>query len=243
MASDLRQTEDGKIIAKTVPFIGVRRQIAENLSESLSVCVPNFSFVRADVSKLTALRGKYKEKGLKIGYTDMMIKLCAPALAESPFLNASINGKKIELYESVNIAVGVSTEDDLLYAPVIRNVEKKSVLEVAAELKALAEKVRAKTITLEDMSGGTFTFSSTGAYEIDGSDAIIPQPQAAIMTVGNFKDEAVVDELKNIVVRPVVYLGFTVDHRVVQGIALCKFIEAYLKCLNDPESYLVLCNI
>lgn len=232
------KTEDRKIILKTVPFTGVRRTIASNLYESLYVGVPNFSFVRADMGALIKLREKYKMLGLKIGYTDMMIKLCAPALAKSPYLNSSINGKKIELYQSVNIAVGVSTEDDLLYAPVIRNVELKNVQEIAHELRNLAAKVRNKTITLEDMTGGTFTFSSTGAYEIDGSDAIIPAPQAAIMTVGNIKNEVVADEDKNISVRPQAYLGLTVDHRIVSGVPLCQFIEAYLACLKDPEPYL-----
>lgn len=238
MTDNLRQTEDGKIIAKTVPFTGVRRQIATNLHDSLYAGIPNFSFVRADVSALIELRKKYQEQGLKIGYTDMMIKLCAPALGESPYLNSSLNGKKIELYKSVNIAVGISTEDDLLYAPVIRNAEEKSVLQIAEELRTLSEKVRNKTISFEDMTGGTFTFSNTGAYEIDGSDAIIPAPQVAIMTVGNIKDEVVVDENKNIAIRPLTYLGFTVDHRVVSGVPLCKFIEAYLKCLKAPKAYL-----
>ena len=233
----LKTTEDGKIIAKTIPFSGVRKQIASNLYESLYVGVPNFSFVRADVSALVELRKEYKEKGIKIGYTDIMIKLLAPALAHSPYLNAAISGKKIELYKSVNIAVGVSTEDDLLYAPVIRNVEEKNVLEIAEELKMLSDKVRNKTITLDDLSGGTFTFSSTGVYEIDGSDAIIPAPQSAIITVGNIKDEVVVEN-KKIVIRPLTYLGFTVDHRVVQGVPLCKFIDAYLKCLKNPKPYL-----
>lgn len=238
MCETLQSTEDGKIIAKTVPFTGVRRQIASNLGESLSVTVPNFCFVRADVSALVSLRQKFKQQGLKVGYTDMMIKLCAPALAASPFLNAAINGKKIELYKSVNIAVGVSTDDDLLYAPVIRNVEQKSVIEISSELQQLAAKVRNKTIDFADLTGGTFTFSSTGTYEIDGSDAVIPAPQSAIITVGNIKDEVVVDEDKNIVVRPLTYLGITVDHRVVHGIPLCKFIEAYLDCLRNPEPHL-----
>lgn len=240
MGTELNITEDGKVILEEAPYTGVRRVIGNNFLEAVQDAATASSFIHVDVSKLIALREKYKSEGHKFSFTELYVKLAACAIEKSPFVNAARVGKRIQLYQSKNIAVAIGTPNDLLYAPVIHDVETKGLLEISGELNALIEKANQGMLALEDMQGATFTISNLGNSEVCYTSQILPKPQSCIMGVGRMKKEAVVDENDQIAVRPMAYISITVDHTVVMGSAAKAFYGGIVECLANPEAYLTL---
>jgi pyruvate dehydrogenase E2 component (dihydrolipoamide acetyltransferase) len=175
---------------------------------------------------------------MNVTISDMLIKVVAVALAENPILNSSIIDNQIVIYESINIGIGM-VGDDTLYAPVIKNVQNKSVFQISEETKKLAKKVKEGTICLEDTSGATFTLSNLGMLtDIEYVTPIITMPQSAMLLVGVTKKEAVVDENDNIVVRPMGTFSLTVDHTNIDAMPVANFMTAIKRLLKNPEDYL-----
>lgn len=231
-------TEDGKVILKKIPFTGVRRMMAQNLADSWHTCVSTTSFNRVDTSAVMALKDKLTQEGRKVSYTDIFIRLSALAIQQNPMVNVSINDKKLEVYKSVNIGVAVSTPDGMVMTPVIRDAETKSVFQISAELKALVQKIKDRTITQEEMTGGTVTISSLGMYEICGFVQVLVQPQSFILGFGSIKKEPVVLEDDTIGVRPMMYISDTTDHRAIHGETLMLFYRTFLAMFKEPEKYM-----
>lgn len=231
-------TEDGKVILKKLPFTGVRRMMAQNLSDSWHTCVSTTSFNRADMTAIQKLKADLAAQGCKVSYTDIFIRLTAVSIAENPMVNVSINGQKLEIYKNVNVGVAVSTPDGYVLVPVIKNAEQKSVFQISAELKELVKKVRANTITAEDMSGGTVTVSSLGMYQICGFVQVLIQPQSFILGFGSINMEPAVIEDGSIVARPMMYISDTTDHRAIHGETLMLFYKTFLNTFKEPEKYM-----
>lgn len=236
----LELSEDGKEILKKVPLSGLRKAIAVNMENSYKSITHTSSFVRADMSELLKLKDEFAKAGHKVSITAFMVKIAAIALQASPYMNASINGKYIELYKSINIAVGIATKDELLVAPVIRSVENKNVLEISTDLKDLVARTNEGKLQAEDFEGATFTISNLGMYEICGFTALVSAPQVGVLGIGSTKKEPVVDEDGNIVVRPMAYISTSKDHRVVLGIHSVTFYQKLLECIKKPSQYISL---
>lgn len=151
-------------------------------------------------------------------------------------INASIINNKIKIWEDINIAIAVSIEDGLI-APVIKNADQKSLVEISQSAKTLGQKAKERTLTLEEVKGGTFTISNVGAvgagWRFD--TVIINQPQSAILATGGITERAVVRD-RQIVIRPIITYSFTYDHRLVEGGGIVtRFINGLTRTLENPQ--------
>lgn len=231
-------TPDGKVIEKILPISGVRKVVAKHMEESLNRSPQLTGSVKADVSKLVALRARLKEEGQSYTYTELFVKLIVDAVLQEPVINSSRQENKIHLYSSVNVGVAVTNDQDFVLVPVIKNAQDKSLEEIGREVRALAEKVRGNTLTPEDMAGGTVTVSSMGMYDLDIFTPILNVPQGALVGLGRIRKEPMVDEDGAIVAREMMTINVTVDHAIIDGVPHARFLTKLVECFRDPEPHL-----
>lgn len=218
----------------------LRRAIASNMVTSWTTS-PRVTFTYAvDVTEMKALRARLKEpmkaKGIKITYNHILMKVVATALTEFPDLNASFKDNMLTHHKHVNMGLAVAKGDGLI-VPNVKSADTKSLAQIAQETEALIEATRDGKIAMEDMTGGTFTISSLGAFGVRNFSPIINQPELAILGVCDMVDTPVVFN-GEIVIRPMMNLCLTADHRVVDGVQACKFMQRIVELLENP--YLLL---
>jgi len=225
------------------PVTPLRQVIARRLSESWTTIPHVTQFGDADFTQLNALRKKfapaYEKKGVKLTLTPLVLKALVKALKEHPILNSSLDevASEIVIKEYFHIGIAVDTEQGLI-VPVIRDVDKKSVLELAKELEQLAQKARDRKVTAEELRGGTFTISNQGAIGGAHFTPIVNKPQVAILGLGRAAMKPVVRDGK-IVVRMMTPLGLSYDHRVVDGGEAARFIVDLVAALQDFKEEVV----
>jgi len=232
------EQSDNIRILKRVPFSGVRKVIAANLEKAKDI-VPTSSFIRVNTSGLARVREALAVQGHKVGYTPLFFKITAYALGQSPFMNASLVGSRLELYESVNIGMAVATGNGLLVVPVIRDVDRKNILEIAGDIKKTVKLANENQLQMEDFEGATFSISNLGMYHIDGFAPVVVPPQVAILGIGNIKQEPVVNSDGQIVAQPVAYISLNTDHRYVLGSHVMDFYQAFRGAMENPEPILM----
>jgi len=221
-----------------VPMSRLRQRIAERLVEAQHTAAILTTFNEADMSKIMEYREKYneifqKKYGIKLGFMSFFVKACVQALKEFPAVNAEIRDKSIvyKYYYDIGVAVGGPRG---LVVPVVRNADKLSFAEIELEIARLAQKVREGTITLEEMSGGTFTISNGGIYGSMMSTPILNPPQVGILGMHNIVKRAVVVN-DQIVIRPMMYLALSYDHRIIDGKEAVSFLVRVKECVENPE--------
>ena len=229
-------------VAEHLPLKGVRGVIAKRMAASAHTTAQVTLLMDVDATKFTALREKLKEEkeaawGFKPGYNDLLAKASACALRRFSYMNARLNGDVIEQLAQVNIGIAVDTERGL-YVPVIRNVDKKDLQTIGREFRQLVEQVRSGKVSLESLSGGTFTITNLGVYGVDGFTPVINLPEAAILGVGRIAPRAVVVG-GEIVVRQMMVLSLVFDHRLVDGAPAAQFLQ-YLKDLIETPNEVTL---
>jgi pyruvate dehydrogenase E2 component (dihydrolipoamide acetyltransferase) len=213
------------------------RITAERMAASWT-SAPHFYLVReARAAGLIEMRARLaaaveKRRGVRLTYTDLLVKLAAAVLADHPQINASWTGKTIRTNPeiAINLAVGVA---DGLVAPVIRQADRISLGEIAARRQELVERAAQRRLRPEDLEGGTFTITNLGMYNVDAFMAILNPPQAAILAVGRITDR-VVPENGQPVVRPTVILSLSCDHRVVDGVRAAQFLDDLINGIQEP---------
>ena len=211
---------------------GVRKTVAERLSFTARTAVPVIITMEADATNLVAM----KEKESHIGFTAFAVKAAAKALERHSAINSSIEGDVISTYSDINVAVAINTEQGLV-APVIQNANRKSVKEINMAIEQLSQKANSRTLGVEDMTGGTFTITNLGGYDVESFAPIINPPQCAILGLGRigFKPFAVGG---NVSAKPCTLLTLVFDHRIVDGVPAAKFLQDLKRYLEDPESLL-----
>jgi len=221
-----------------VPMNRLRQRIAERLVEAQHTAAILTTFNEADMSKIMEYREKYneifqKKYGIKLGFMSFFVKACVQALKEFPAVNAEIRDKNIvyKYYYDIGVAVGGPRG---LVVPVVRNADKLSFAEIELEIARLAQKVREGTITLEELSGGTFTISNGGIYGSMMSTPILNPPQVGILGMHNIVKRAVVVN-DQIVIRPMMYLALSYDHRIIDGKEAVSFLVRVKECVENPE--------
>ena len=229
-------------VAERLPLKGVRGVIAKRMAASAHTTAGVTLLMDVDATKLTALREKLKaekeaEWGFKPGYNDLLAKASACALRRFPNMNARLNGDVIEQLAQVNIGIAVDAERGL-YVPVIRDVDQKDLQTIGREFRQHVEQVRSGKISPEHLSGGTFTITNLGMYDVDGFTPVINLPEAAILGVGRIAPRAVVVDGK-IVVRQMLVLSLAFDHRLVDGAPAAQFLQ-YLKDLIEAPNEVTL---
>ncbi|MBW1880575.1 MAG: 2-oxo acid dehydrogenase subunit E2 [Deltaproteobacteria bacterium] len=226
-----------------VRLIGMRRRIAEQMAYSVHTAA-HFTYVEeVDGTKLVALREALKPKaaarGVNLSYIPFVMKACSVVFREFPNLNAVMDEEAFELVVKGDHNIGISTDTpDGLVVPVVKNVEQKSILHIAAELQALLERTRTGKASLDDLTGGTFTITSVGGIGGVLATPIIKVPEVAILGFNTIRDRAVVID-GEITIRKMFYLSPSFDHRIIDGALGARFTAALKAILEEPESLLL----
>ncbi len=212
-----------------IPLSGIRKAIASNTARSVQEIPHGWMMVEADVTDLVAYRDKIKsdfkqKEGFNLTYFSFFIKAVVEALKKYPQLNAMWAGDKILQKKDINISIAVAVED-MLFTPVIKNADEKSIKGIAKEVYELAHKARSGTLTREDVEGGTFTVNNTGVFGSIQSMGIINYPQAAILQVESIVKRPVVFENGMMGARDMVNLCLSLDHRVLDGLICGLFLN------------------
>jgi pyruvate dehydrogenase E2 component (dihydrolipoamide acetyltransferase) len=227
---------DGREVEKTIPLTGTRQAIAEHMVRSLTISAQLTAMGEIDAGDLMNIYKKMKKElegtGKKISYTALLIAAVARALKANPLVNSSIIDNEIKVWKSINIGTAVNVEGGLI-VPVIKDADKKSLIEISDDLKAITEKTRDRTLGGDDVKGGTFTISNIGplgaGYRFDTD--IINQPESAILGVGGITDRPAVRD-GQIVIRPIMAYSLTYDHRVVDGAMATQFMASLIEELS-----------
>lgn len=221
-----------------MPIRGLRRTISKNLLLSQRTTAFVTGMDEADVTELWHLREREKksvaEKGIHLTFMPFFIKAVQHALLEHPLLNASVDEEKEEVIikRYYNMGIAVDTPEGLM-VPVIRDVDKKSILELAREIQELSQKARERRIKIEEMKGSTFTITNYGHFGGTFATPIINYPDVAILGIGRITDRPWVKD-GQIVIRKVLPLSLTFDHRVTDGVDSARFLSKTIQYLEDP---------
>ena len=216
------------------PATQIRQTIAKRLVTSLGP-VPHF-FLTTDIEMDRAAEMRKGinalDPDLKISINDIIIKVAAAALIQHPQVNASFQEKFVRYYEQADVGVAVAIEDGLI-TPVVRAANQKSLSQIAAEVRELAERARSKKLKPEEYTGATFSISNLGMFGIDEFTAVINPPEGAILAVGAMTAKPVVRE-NEIVIRQMMRVTMSCDHRVIDGATGAKFLQTFKKILENP---------
>ncbi len=226
-----------------IPLSNMRRTIARRLSQSMQ-SAPHFYVTSViDTTKLAALRQQindYTAKdplSVKVSFNDLIVRAVALALLRMPQVNVSFAGDKILQKKQVNIGIAVALEQGLI-VPVLRDADRRGILDIARESRRLAEAARENKLRPEDLSGGTFTVSNLGMFDVESFTAVINPPESAILAVGSITPTpAVVDG--QIVVRDRVKVTLSSDHRALDGVIAARFLQEIKRLLEEPFGLLL----
>jgi pyruvate dehydrogenase E2 component (dihydrolipoamide acetyltransferase) len=226
-----------------IPYRGVRRTIGEQMEESKYTAPHVSHHDQVDVTELVETRGRLKERaaarGSDLTYMPFVIKAVVAGLKEFPILNSQLDEENDEIVLRGEYNIGVATATDAgLMVPVVRNADRKGILEIADEMNELVEKARDRSITPEEMQGGTFSITNFGAIGGEYATPIINYPETAILGLGAIKDRPWVAD-GEVVPRKVITLSISVDHRVVDGAEAAQFVNTVKEYLASPELLLL----
>ncbi|ANR68189.1 dihydrolipoamide acetyltransferase family protein [Staphylococcus equorum] len=212
----------------SIPVNGVRKQIAQNMVNSVNEIPHAWMMVESDASNLVKTRNYHKQsfkdsEGYNLTFFAFFVKAVAEGLKAYPLLNSSWLDSEIVMHKDINISIAVADEDKL-YVPVIKNADEKSIKGIAREINELANKARNKKLRSDDMQGGTFTVNNTGTFGSVSSMGIINHPQAAILQIESIiKKPVVIDDM--IAIRNMVNLCLSIDHRILDGLQAGRFMN------------------
>ena len=214
----------------------LQQTVSRRMAESKATA-PDFSIsLTVDMTQAVELRARLKEVSDSApSFNDMVVKAAATALREHPRVNGAYRDGKFELYDKINIGVAVAAMDALV-VPTIFDADQKSLGQISRDARAVIEKVRDKTVTPPELSGGTFTVSNLGMYGIEHFTAIINPPQASILTVGALSKRPAVDDNGRVVARDQMSLSLVCDHRILYGADGAQFLARVKELLEQPLS-------
>ena len=224
-----------------VPLSSMREVIARRMTESFQA--PHFYLtVEVDTQELREARKQLiplieSKIGIRLTVTDLIIKMVAKALEDNPSVNCAYADGAMKLFKRIDIGLVAAVEGGLI-VPVIRQADKKSLAEITQARAELAQKARDRKITKEEMTGSTFTISNLGMFGIDQFSAILQPPEGAILAIGRITDKAVVRD-RQIVIRPMMTLTLSIDHRVLDGVLGSQFLQSLKAYIENPASMLL----
>lgn len=222
---------------EVIPYEGMRKAIGDNMAYSWGMAPKVTHHVDVDLSGLLALResinSDLKDKD-KVSITDLMVKAVARALELKPKINVTLDGEEIKVLKDINIGVAVALKSGLI-VPVLKNANQKSLSMVSRELKDLVKRANKNKVNPDEVSGGTFTITNVGAYgSVDWFTPIINQPESAILGIGRIVEKPVVAD-GQIVIRPVMGLSLSFDHRVIDGAPAAEFLAVLIGLIEKPH--------
>jgi 2-oxoglutarate dehydrogenase E2 component (dihydrolipoamide succinyltransferase) len=220
-----------------VPMTRLRARIAERMVQAQATQALLTSFNEVDLHLVNELRGRYKEAfekqhGVKLGFMSFFTKACVEALRKFPAVNASVENNDIVYHDYFDIGVAVSTDRGLI-VPVLRDADQASFAEIEKSIGNFAARARAGSITMEELTGGTFTITNGGVFGSLLSTPIVNSPQSAILGMHKIQDRPVAVN-GQVVIRPMMYIALTYDHRIIDGREAVQFLVTVKQCLEDP---------
>jgi len=226
---------------KVIPFAGMRKAVADNMHASLQNAAQLTSFAEVDVTEmvrfLSLIREEYKrDETVRISYNDIIILAVSRALKRFPIMNSTLVGEEILLHDSVNMGIAVALPDGLI-VPVLRDADKKGLLQIAKETRILAGNAREGNLSVDEVTGGTFTITNVSMFQVDGFTPILKPPETGILGVGRVKEKPAVYN-GEMAIRSMMYLSLTFDHRIVDGSPANGFLETAGRYLQHP--YLIM---
>ena len=229
-------------IEKRVPMTRLRARIAERLVEAQQTAAILTTFNEVNMKPVMDLRKKYQDKfekeyQVRLGFMSFFIKAAIEALKQFPAVNASIDGNDIVYHGYFDIGVAVSSPRGLV-VPVVRDAEQMNLADIERTINDYVEKAKGNTIAIEDMMGGTFTISNGGVFGSLLSTPILNPPQSAILGMHKIQDRPVVEN-GEIVIRPMMYLALSYDHRIIDGKEAVQFLVTIKDCLEDPARMII----
>jgi len=225
-----------------VPMTRLRARIAERLLEAQQTAAMLTTFNEVDLTEVMALRSRYrdafeKKHGVRLGFMSFFAMATVEALKKFPAVNASVEGNDIVYHNYYDLGIAVSSDRGLM-VPVIRDVEQMSFAEFEAALNAIAKKAQDGTISMDDLTGGTFTITNGGIFGSMMSTPILNQPQSGILGMHSIQQRPMVVD-GEIMARPMMYLAMTYDHRIIDGKEAVQFLVAIKEQLEDPSRLLL----
>jgi len=250
----LQAVEEGKVVTtppvpekpelaeeEIVPLSSMREIIASRMTESFQV--PHFyQTVEVDTTELGKAREQLiplieNKTGIRLSITDLLIKMVAKALEDNPSMNCTYVDGAVKLFKRIDIGLVTAVEGGLV-VPVIHQANKKSLVEITQARAELVQKARDRKLSMEEMRGSTFTISNMGMFGIDQFSAILQPPEAAILALGRIADKAVVRD-SEIVIRPMMVLTLSIDHRVLDGVIGANFLQSLRNHIENPGDLLL----
>ena len=236
------QLPPGDRAEQRVPMSRLRARIAERLVQSQSTAAILTTFNEVNMQPVIELRNRYKDKfekehGVKLGFMSFFVKAVTYALGKYPIVNASIDGNDIVYHGYYDIGIAVGTERGLV-VPILRNADQMSIADIEKAIAEFGKRAKDGKLTIEELSGGTFSISNGGVFGSMLSTPIINPPQSAILGVHATKDRAVVEN-GQVVIRPINYLALSYDHRIIDGREAVLSLVAMKEALEDPVRLLL----
>ena len=230
---------------RDVALTSMRQTIARRLVES-KTSIPHYQVtMKFDMDRLIEMRASFNEKlkssGVKLSVNDFLVRACALAMAEHPYFNASFAGDHVRIHEVVNIGVAISLPEEKgggLVVGVIKDADHKSLRQISADTKNLAEKARTKGLSVQDMSDATFTISNLGMFGVEHFTAIINPPNSAILACGAAVQQPVVRD-GQLVVGTQMQATLSLDHRVIDGAMAAQYLASLKEFIEEPETLVV----
>lgn len=227
---------------KRVPMTRIRAKIAERLLEVSQNTAMLTTFNEVNMAPIMDIRKRYREQfekkyNVRLGFMSFFVRACVEALKRSPIVNASIDGSDIVYHGFYDVGVAVSTERGLV-VPVIRNADQLSMAGIESSIAESAEKARAGKLSMEDMTGGTFTITNGGVFGSLMATPLLNSPQCAILGMHKIQERPVVEN-GQIVIRPMMYVALSYDHRLIDGKESVTFLVTVKELLEDPTRLLL----
>jgi pyruvate dehydrogenase E2 component (dihydrolipoamide acetyltransferase) len=222
---------------KVIPFEGMRKVIADNMHASLQNAAQLTAFTEVDVTEMVRFRDLAREEykkddSVKISYNDIIVMATARALMRHPIMNSTLVGEEILVHDTVHLGIAVALSEGLI-VPKLRHAEKKNLLQIAKEVRQLAQKAREGALVIEEVTDGTFTISNVSMLGMDGFTPVLNPPETGILGVGRVLEKPAVFE-GEIAIRHMMTLSLTFDHRVVDGAPAMTFLKTLARYLEQP---------
>ena len=223
-------------VKETIKLSGLRGTIARRMTESTTIPSVTLS-TTADVTDAIAFQrelvGEWRQHKLRPQYQDLVIAAVARALKDSPIANSHLVGDEVRVLDQVNIGIAMAIPEGLL-VPVIKNADQKSLLEIAQEVRELAKKAKANSLSIDEMTNSTFSITNLSSYNIDTFDPLLNQPEIGILGVGTVEERPVVVD-GEVAIRSIANLNLAFDHRAWDGAPAAEFVRSIAKLLSDPS--------
>jgi pyruvate dehydrogenase E2 component (dihydrolipoamide acetyltransferase) len=218
---------------RIIPLSSMRKVIAKRMTQSLQNMAQANHRMKVDMTEVIRFREKLKSDNVKVSYTDILTKVVAKALKDFPLINSSFTDRGILVKDYVNVGLAVAIENGLI-VPVIKDADMKTLEEISTDSAQLIDKAKKGELPPEDYCGGTFTITNLGMFDIDEFTAIVNPPESAILAIGKI-DRAVIAEGDDIVIKPIMTLSLTYDHRVIDGAPAAQFLQRVKQIMQNPN--------